>query len=202
MCGATCPPLSRQQALGRNSDPQNSSSAMSAGTSRKLRDISVISAYETNADLKSSDRSGDVRFPQARTTSSNSCSSSFSGELTRFDIGHIDIDALGNGTSTSCGSGSRLSQRFVVSRSEDCWHPVMDARHHFICRGCQDTERPHPFTSSRVAPVFPQPGDPERRAVLHGNDIGLLAALARLPLVKAVNRKNAAAGSVSVAECR
>ena len=42
---------------------------------------------------------------------SNSCSSSLSGEFTRFEIGHMAISSLGNGTRRSWGSGSSPSHR-------------------------------------------------------------------------------------------
>jgi len=42
---------------------------------------------------------------------SSSVASSFSGLFTRVEIGHIAMGSAGNGTSRSCGSGSRPSQR-------------------------------------------------------------------------------------------
>jgi hypothetical protein len=58
--------------------------------------------------------------------------------------------------------------------------------------GCQDAERAH----SQIAPVFPKSCDPEWGPILHGDRVGLLAVLGRLPLIKPVYWEDAAATSV------
>src|SRR5262249_43685445 len=51
-------------------------------------------------------------------------------------------------------------------------------------------------------PVLPNPGKPERRAVLHGDRVGLLRLLAldRLPFEEPVHRHDAATHSIGIAE--
>src|SRR5271166_1784245 len=63
---------------------------------------------------------------------------------------------------------------------------------------------PNPLAGSRLFPVLPNAGDPERRAILHGDGVGLLRPLSldRLPLEKAIHRHNAAPVTVGVPECR
>jgi len=61
---------------------------------------------------------------------------------------------------------------------------------------------PNPFARSGFFPVLPNASDTEWRAILHGNRVGLLCLLTldRLPLKEPVNRHNAAALAVRIAE--
>src|SRR5262245_32916955 len=78
----------------------------------------------------------------------------------------------------------------------------MNVGHELVGVGGDDCERPNPFARSRLFPVLPNPGKPERRAVLHGDRVRLprLLALDRLPFEEPVHRHDAAAYSVGIAK--
>ena len=79
---------------------------------------------------------------------------------------------------------------------------IVDAAEQLVARDGDDGEGPHPFPGAEVPPVLPKPCQTERRAILHGDRIGLLAALGRLPFEEPVNRDDAAAQSVGVSKGR
>src|SRR5207247_6999792 len=87
---------------------------------------------------------------------------------------------------------------------QDRRHAVMYLADQFIGGNRDDRERPDPFVPDRGLPVLPQPGDAERRAVLHRNGEGLLSLLPldRLPLEEAVDRQDAPPPSVCISERR
>jgi hypothetical protein len=70
--------------------------------------------------------------------------------------------------------------------------------------GTDDGERANPLAGSRLLPVLPDACETERRAILHGDGIGLLRPLAPdgLPLEEAVHRHDAAALAVGIPERR
>jgi hypothetical protein len=90
----------------------------------------------------------------------------------------------------------------IVARRENDRHAVMNVGHELVGVGGDDCERPNPFARRRLFPVLPNPGKPERRAVLHGDRVGLLRLLAldRLPFEEPVHRHDAAAHSVGTPE--
>src|SRR5215472_10342507 len=91
----------------------------------------------------------------------------------------------------------------IISASEDERHAIVDFSHQLICIGGDDCERSDPLTRSRVLPILPNATNAERIAVSHGDGIWLFRfALYCLPFEEAVNRKDAAALSVGIAECR
>jgi hypothetical protein len=57
--------------------------------------------------------------------------SSFSGLLTRVEIGHIRIGSAGNTRSRSAGIGFIAQPTDVVAGREDQRHPVVDFSHQF-----------------------------------------------------------------------
>jgi len=59
--------------------------------------------------------------------------SSFSGLLTRFEIGHIRIGAARNGRIKSRGAGSSLQPPGIVSGHQNDRNPVMNVGHRAHC---------------------------------------------------------------------
>src|SRR5215813_5310075 len=90
----------------------------------------------------------------------------------------------------------------IVTGRQNERHPVVNLGHELVGVGGDDGERPNPFARSRLFPVLPNPGKPERRAVLHGDRVGLLRLLAldRLPFEEPVHRHDAATHSIGIAE--
>ena len=89
----------------------------------------------------------------------------------------------------------------IISRRENDRHSVMDIGYQLISIGGDDRKRADPLARTRLLPVLPNAGDPEWRAVLHGDGIGLLCLLSldrfdELPIKYALgriaNRRNAA----------
>jgi hypothetical protein len=72
----------------------------------------------------------------ANSTGSTIDGSSFSGLLTRVEIGHIRIRSAGNGRIRLRGSGSSLNHRVYT---------VMDFGHQLIRVGCDDREGSDPL---------------------------------------------------------
>src|SRR6266568_9550729 len=68
--------------------------------------------------------------------------SSFSGLLTRVEIGHIRIRPARNCRIRSCGSGSSLSQRAQSLGANDDRHAVMDLGNQLIGISGDDYESP------------------------------------------------------------
>ena len=78
----------------------------------------------------------------------------------------------------------------------------MDLANQFIgiCR--DDRKGTYPLTCARLFPVLPKTCNAERRAILHGNSIGLLGLLAfdRLPLEEPIHGHDAPAQAVCIPE--
>jgi hypothetical protein len=80
--------------------------------------------------------------------------SSFSGLLTRVEIGHIRIKSEGNG---------RIKSRIrllaepagIISRRENDRHSVMDIGYQPISIGGDDRKRADPLARTRLLPVLP-----------------------------------------------
>jgi hypothetical protein len=70
--------------------------------------------------------------------------SSFSGLLTRVEIGHIRIRLAGNARIKSRGSGSSLNER-AQSPGASHWHAIMDVGHHLVGIGGDHGKRPDPI---------------------------------------------------------
>jgi hypothetical protein len=67
--------------------------------------------------------------------------SSFSGLLTRVEIGHIRIGSAGNGTRISL----LPEPADVITGREDQWHPVVDFGDQFVGVRRDDRESPYPL---------------------------------------------------------
>src|SRR5690349_11094125 len=80
----------------------------------------------------------------------------------------------------------------------------MDIRDQFIGIRSDDRESSNPLACGRLFPIFPNAIKAERRAVLHGNRVGLLGFLTlnSLPLEKAIHRHEASALAVGFVEGR
>jgi hypothetical protein len=81
--------------------------------------------------------------------------SSFSGLLTRVEIGHIRISSAGNGRIRSRGS-----TRIIISGEND-GHSVMNVGHKLVGISGDDHKSAGPFTGTRVLPIFPDTGNAE-----------------------------------------
>jgi len=66
--------------------------------------------------------------------------SSFSGLLTRVDIGHIRIRSAGNGPHRVAGVALVTEPADVILRREYEWHPVVNFSHQFIGIGRDNRE--------------------------------------------------------------
>ena len=75
----------------------------------------------------------------------------------------------------SCGSRSSLG---ASRRRENKRHSIVDLGHQFVEHRCDNRESTNPFAGGRVFPVFLQPAEAKRTAVLHGNRVELLSFLA------------------------
>jgi hypothetical protein len=84
----------------------------------------------------------------------------------------------------------------VLRDRNDGRHAVVDRADQFVGGHGDDAERPFPF-AILIAPVLPDAGDAERRAVGHGEGVQLLALVA---LVENIHRHDAAALGISVGE--
>ena len=84
----------------------------------------------------------------------------------------------------------------VLRDRDDRRHAVVDRSDQFVGGNGDDAERPLPF-AILIAPVLPQAGDAERRAVAHGEGVQLLALVA---LVERIHRHDAAALHIGVGE--
>jgi len=101
--------------------------------------------------------------------------SSFSSLLTDVEIGHTRTGSAGNDRISSCGSRSSLG---ASRRRENKRHSIVDLGHQFVEHRCDNRESTNPFAGGRVFPVFLQPAEAKRTAVLHGNRVELLSFLA------------------------
>jgi len=79
----------------------------------------------------------------------------------------------------------------------------MDLGDELIGVGSDDRKRPNPLTRAWLLPILPNTGDPEWRAVLHGDGIGLLGPLSLdgLPLEEPVHRKDASSLPICLPKC-
>jgi hypothetical protein len=77
--------------------------------------------------------------------------------------------------------------RITFARENDR-HAVVNFGHERVGIGGDDRKGADPFARRRLLPVLPNPRNAERRAVLHGDRVGLLRLLRldRLPLEEAV----------------
>src|SRR5215204_952591 len=62
----------------------------------------------------------------------------------------------------------------VVFRPEDRRHAVVNTPNEFVCCRRYDAEGSDPLAGGRILPVLPKASEAERRAVLHGDGVGLL----------------------------
>src|SRR5262249_39516976 len=91
----------------------------------------------------------------------------------------------------------------IISRENDR-HAVMDIGHQLIGISRNDCKSANQFARNRLFPVLPNPRKSERCAVLHGDRVGLFRPLTldRLPFEKAIDRHDASASAVRIAEGR
>ena len=98
--------------------------------------------------------------------------------------------------------GFSAQPAIIVAGSEDGRHTVVDVADQLVAGDGDDGEGSQPLTGARVLPILPKASQTERRAVLHPDRVGLLAALGRLPFEEAIDWNDAASESVGVAKRR
>jgi hypothetical protein len=81
--------------------------------------------------------------------------SSFSGLLTRVEIGHIRISSAWERLHQVMRIRLFAKPARIITGREDDWHPVMDVRDQLIGVGSDDSEGPYPFPGSGLLPVLP-----------------------------------------------
>jgi hypothetical protein len=80
----------------------------------------------------------------------------------------------------------------------------MDFGNESVGIGGDDRKGTNPFTRRRLLPIPPNARNPKRRAVFHGDGVGLLRLLPfdRFPLEESVHRHDASTSAVGLAERR
>jgi hypothetical protein len=130
-------------------------------------------------------------------TSSRMEASSFSGLLTRVEIGHIR-----RASDSNARIGVSAYPSLVVDPMQDHRHAIVDLTYQFV-RVCSDDRKgAHPLARGAF-PVLPERCHAEGRAVLHRDGVGLFRfALDSLPFEEAINRYDAAPAFVGFSKHR